>query len=103
MLSLSRLDRIYGRVDVTGTLADGSPATLTAVSVAMIPAHTRPTATTVWTAATLDGRTLSVLLAGPDADQTGALAVPGGDGELWVRVVDSPESQAIKVDRVIVT
>lgn len=103
MLTLSRVDRIYGRIDVTGTLADGSPATLSAVDVAIIPAHTRPTSTTVWTATALTGRTLSVLIVGPDADQTGALAVPGGDGELWLRVVDTPETQAVRVDRVIVT
>lgn len=103
MLSLSRVDRVYGRIDITGTLADGSPATLSAVDVAIIPAHTRPTSATTWTPVTLAGRIVSILIAGPDADPEDAFTVPGGDGELWVRVTDNPEAQAVKVDRVIVT
>lgn len=99
-ITLSAIDRVYGRIDVVATLADGSPTVLTGAEVAILPLRKGPTASTQWTAVTLAGRTATVLLAGPDADPTGALTIPRGDGELWIRVTDNPESQAVKVGRV---
>lgn len=102
-MELSRIDRLYASIDVTGTLADGSPATITGVDVALLAPRATPVAATVWTAATYADGTARVLLAGPDANPVGALAVPAGGGDLWIRVTDTPEVDATKVERVTVT
>lgn len=102
-ITLSRIDRVYGRIDVVGTLADGSPAILTGAQVAILPVRKSPNANTEWTDVVLTGRTATVLLAGPDADPDGALTIPNGDGELWIKVADNPESQAVKVGRIQVS
>lgn len=99
-LTLSRIDRIYRTYDVTATLAGGGPATLTGVDVAVLLPRTTPTASTTWTAATYAAGVATVLLAGPDADPTGALVIPAAGADLWIRVVDTPEVDAEYVERI---
>lgn len=99
---LSRIDRKYRDYTVTATLKNGSPATLTGVSVAILPSGTRPTGTTVWTAATYAAGVATVLFAGPDADPTGAITVPAGGGYVWIKVTDTPEVDAERIERAIV-
>lgn len=101
-MNLSRLDRIYGYVDVTATLADGAPATVAGVEGALLAPRATPKATTVWSAATYTDGTARFLLAGPDATPTDALPVPAAGADLWIRVVDNPEVQAVRVDRITV-
>lgn len=101
-LVLSRIDRLYREYDVTATLAGGGPATLTGVDVALLPPRTTPTGATTWTPATYASGVATVLLAGPDADTTGALVVPEGGADVWIRVVDTPEVDAEKVERISV-
>jgi hypothetical protein len=101
--TLSKIDRLYRKYDVTALDADGQPAALAAVSAALIPPRTTPTALTEWTTATFDGDTATVLLAGPDAsDNDGALIVPAAGADLWLRVADTPEIDAELVERISV-
>lgn len=101
-LTLSRIDRVYRDYDVTATEKDGTPAVLTGVTVALLAPRTTPTSATVWTSATYVSGTATVLLAGPDADPTGALVVPSGGADLWIRIADTPEIDAEKIERVSV-
>ena len=100
---LSRIDRIYRDYTVTATEKDGSPATLAGVSVALLPPRSTPTAATTWTAATYAAGIATVLLAGPDADPTSAVVVPSGGADLWIKVADSPEVDASRVERINVS
>lgn len=100
--TLSRIDRVYRDYDVTATLRTGGPATITGVTVALLTPRTTPTAATVWTTATYAAGVATVLLAGPDADPTGAVVVPSGGADLWIRVSDSPEIDAARVERISV-
>lgn len=101
-LTLSRIDRLYREFTVTATLANGNPATLTGVDVALLPVGSTPKAATVWTASTYAGGVATVLLAGPDASPTNAIVVPPEGGDVWIRVTDTPEVDAEKVERVSV-
>ena len=98
---LSRVDRIYREYGVTAKDAQGQPVEPSGVTVALLPPRTSPTAATTWATATFDGTTATVLLAGPDADPSGAVVVPG-DRDLWIRVADSPEVDAERVERITV-
>lgn len=101
-MQLARLDKKYAHIAVTATLADGAPAVPAAVEVALLAPYGRPTAATAWTGTTYTNGDAVVLLAGPDADPTGALVIPTDGADLWIRVTDSPEVVAVRVDRIIV-
>jgi len=101
-VEISRIDRQYVEFDTTATYGDGTPATLTGVDVALLPPRRTPAADTTWTAATYAAPTATVLVAGPDADGTGALVVPAGGADLWVRATDTPEVTATRVTRISV-
>lgn len=101
-LTLSRIDRLYRDYTVTATLRTGGAAVLTGVQVALLTPRAAPTAATVWTAATYAAGVATVLLAGPDADPTGAIPVPAGGADLWIRVTDTPEVDAQRVERITV-
>ena len=102
VFELTRLDRVYAEVDVSVTLPDGTTATPAFVDVAVLALRARPDATTTWTTGDYAAGTVTVLLAGPDADPTGALAVPSTGGDLWVRVTDVPEVQAVQAARITI-
>lgn len=102
-LALSRIDRLYRQYTVTATLAGGGAATLTGADVALLAPRTTPTSATVWVAASYATGVATVLLAGPDADPTGALVVPEGGADVWIRVTDTPEVDAEYVERISVT
>jgi hypothetical protein len=97
MATFSSIDRKYAHFPVTATLADGSAATISGVDVALLPYRTGPDASTTWTPAVYANGIATVLLAGPDADPTGALALPTGGASVWARVVDNPEVDAAMV------
>jgi hypothetical protein len=102
-VELNSIDRQYVDITVTATLRDGSPAVLNGVDMTLLPPNRRPTAATVWTPASYDGITATVLLAGPEADPVeGALVVPVGGADLWIRVTDTPEVDAAKIERVAI-
>lgn len=98
---LSRIDRRTRSYDLAAVLGRPVPAGVTGVAVALLAPRGAPSGSTVWTAAEYDDGMFAVLLAGPDADPTGALVVPA-DADLWMRVADAPEVDAERVERVTV-
>lgn len=102
-MELNRIDCQYVDITVTATLRDGDPATLTGVDVAVVPTRTTPTSSTPWVASTYSAGVATVLLAGPDADNNpAAISVPSSGADLWIRVVDTPEVDAARVDRITI-
>lgn len=103
-LTLSRIDRVERIYDLGTVLAGQSVevADIAGVEVALLTPRTSPDVNTVWTAVTFATPNATVLLAGPDADDTGAVVVPSGGADLWMRVGGAPEVQAVKVERVVV-
>lgn len=102
-MDLTRISRKYVHVTLDAKLANGTPATLAGVDIALLPVHEYPTSTTTWTpSAYADGQAV-VLLAGPDADPVGALVVPANGADLWARITDSPEVDAARIERIVVT
>jgi hypothetical protein len=103
-VNLSRIGVQYAEVTVTATGPDGTPTDLPGVDIALLPPHHKPTDVTTWNAADYTDGVARVLLAGPDTDPPeGAIAVPPGGADLWLRVVDVPEVQAVRADRILIT
>lgn len=104
MQRLPRVSAKFADITVVATKADGTPATIAGVAVAIVPPGSTPTATTVWVAANWVSPVAQVLLVGPLATPTSpppyALTVPAVGGDLWAQVVDNPESDAALVDHI---
>lgn len=96
-MDISPIDKVPASFPITGTDDQGNPATLTNVAVALLPYRTDPTAATVWTPATITNGRVSLVLAGPAADPSGAVAVPTGGGYLWAKDTESSTVQAVRV------
>lgn len=96
-MDLSLIDKVYATFPLVVKDASGNTVTPSAVAVAFLPFRTSPTTSTPWTAVTYASGSVTVLLAGPLADQSGAVAVPSGGGYLWARITDSPEVEAVRV------
>lgn len=103
VFEFTRISRKYLRIPVSAAAADGTVATLTGFDVALVPIGGRVDSSTVWTAATFAAGVGTILLAGPDADPTGALAIPAAGADLCVRVTDSPEVDVAAVCRLHVS
>lgn len=110
-MDLTRISRKWGKVTLTATDADGEPITLTGVTFAVLPYKATPSGSTAWVAANTFAAgepdqegvptwVADVLLAGPNASATGALVVPVGVSDLWARVVDTQEVEAVMVGRI---
>lgn len=90
--------------------AQGVAIVPTTVELAVLPFGTFPTSVTSWISVTYtayvrsdsNGNTgqVQVVLAGPQADSTGAIPIFSTRADLWVRVTDAPEVQAVKIDTV---
>jgi hypothetical protein len=104
MQTLPRVAAKFADITVTATLANGGAATVTGVSVAIVPPGAKPTASTVWVAARWVAPVAQVLLIGPLCTPTSppsySLTVPAIGGDLWARVVDNPEVDAALVDHI---
>lgn len=100
VFEFTRITKKYVRIPVTAVLATGAVATLAGLDVALLPTGSTVTGATTWTAATWASGVATVLLAGPDATATGALTVPAGGGDLYGRVTDSPEVDAVLLCRI---
>jgi hypothetical protein len=100
-VDLTRITRKYAHIDLTVTLANGTPAAVTGVDVAFLDPQAKPTGATEWTPAEPAGDGYRVLLAGPDADPAGAVVITDAVA-LWARVTDTPEVDVVKLDRITV-
>lgn len=92
---LTPIDRVYVHIPVTAALSDGSPVTLTTVDVALLPYRTVPSSSTPWTTLPVTNGEVVPLVAGSDADPTGAIVLPTGGGTAWIRETDNPEVKAV--------
>jgi hypothetical protein len=102
-MRISRLTRKEVDVLVSATLKAGGPATITGVDVALMEPKIVPNAGTVWLAADYESGVATVLLAGPDADDTNAIVVPEEGGDLWIRVAFGSEVEVARVERIVLT
>lgn len=96
-MELSLIDKVHATFPLTVKDSDGNAVTPSAVGVAFLPFRGSPDTVTAWIPATYAAGAVTVLLAGPLADPTGAVVVPPGGGQLWVRITDSPEVEAVRV------
>lgn len=96
----TRVTRKFVRIPVVATLATGGSATIAGVDIALLPQRSAPDESTQWTAAIYDSGVATVLIAGPDADPSGALVLPEGGADVWARITDVPEVDAANVGRI---
>jgi hypothetical protein len=101
-VEFTRITRKFIEVFVTATLPDGEVAPLAGVDVSLLTPHATPGDDTVWTPATYADGMARILVAGPEADPSGALPLATGGADLWIRVTDNPEIEAVKVERITV-
>lgn len=90
-MDLPRIGRKYGHVTVEATVAGGLDAVLSGIDVALLPPGEAPNATTQWTPTSYKDGVGTILLAGPEADPTGALPVSADLAHVFARVVDGAE------------
>lgn len=102
MPNLTVLSRKLVHWPLTATLPDGTAATIAGVDVAFLPPGARPGGSTAWTAGGWNGQQVTVLLAGPSADPTGATVLDVGAHVPWFRVTDAPEVDVASGERVTV-
>lgn len=99
-MNFSRIDRRPVTITITATNADTTAATIAAIQVALLPVDRKPTAATTWKAVEYAGGKAEVLLAGPDADPTGALVIPTSGARLWIKDPAVDATQAVPAGRV---
>jgi hypothetical protein len=97
-LELSRLDRVQ-RSYPLAPLFPSLAGPFTAASIALIPPRSTPNGATVWATTGVTGGAATPLLAGPDADSSGAVVVTGS-ADLWVKTTVGSETDAVKVERI---
>lgn len=101
MIKLTLISRKYVYFDLHAVRANGTAATLTGVKVALLTIGAKPTGATSWVPAELIEDEGRVLVAGAEADTyQGALVVPKPGADLWGRVDDTPEVDAVKIDQI---
>ena len=84
-MQLFRPERKDAWVDVDVKNPDGSDAQISAVDLCILPQGQTPTEDTDWTAGVYQNGGVPFILAGPDADPTGALWVQAIRSNLWVK------------------
>lgn len=110
--SMYRHEKLYRTYRATFTDKDGNVVTDVDLQAGILLPGSTPRGTTTWTDVTYTaypepdedgyhGET-TVLLAGPDADPTGAIALPARGGDFYLNVTDSPEIDAKRVERITV-
>lgn len=99
-MEITRITEKYVEITLTATLADGTPANSTNVSVALLSPRGHPTADTIWLAATVVNNVAKFMLCGFEAPQAGALVAPLGRSDLWARSTDAPEVELAFIEAV---
>lgn len=103
-MNMSPIDVVYVKIPVAAKLADGTAATVAGVDVAVVARRAGIDAATVWAASAYAGGVATVLVAGPATTATGgALPVPAGGADIYIRATDSPEVTAVKVGSISIS
>ena len=104
-MELTPLTRKIIHIDLKATLATGQAVTITTpAQVALVPHRADVKASTVWTnvenwdATALTG---TALLAGYEADASGAIVVPSAGADLYARIKDTPEDDPAFIERIV--
>jgi hypothetical protein len=104
MQRLPKVAAKYVNITATATLATGVPTTIAGVDVAVVPPGTTPTAVTAWVSSHWVAPVAQVLLIGPAAMVANppaySLHIPATGGDLWARVLDTPEVDAALIDHI---
>lgn len=101
MTTLTRVSNEAISFPLSATNPDGTPVTITGAKVALLPKRRGPNAATVWTTASFAAGTVSIRLAGPDADPTGATLVVGeAGGDLWALPLGITDYNPVRIERV---
>lgn len=113
--TISRIDRLPRTYDINARNADGTPATIEAISFALVPPRAGVSNETVWVAVpvvAVDPAPASpsdptheaeVVFDGPQVSPLGDLVVPIGGADLHQLAVDGDYRDAEFVERVTVT
>lgn len=102
-IAISPIDRVPGTITLDATNPDGSPATPQVVSVAALPFQQKPSAATVWTAASYNNGKVPVVLTGYAATaQPTDLVIPDPGGDVYAKDADSGYVQAVQVGSVYI-
>lgn len=101
--TISPVDRMFRTYVGAFTDENGDPATISSVDVVALPRRARLTAGLTWTTVALTGSRLRLLYAGPFADPAGAVAIPADGADVYARITDNPEVEAVKIDTVLVS
>lgn len=100
-LTLYPTDRIPRTYTLSPVDAAGQPTTVTSAQFVLMPIRQRPTAATTWTAATVAANKFTVDWAGASATSTvGAVVVPVGRWDLYVRGIDGTYDDVELVERI---
>lgn len=103
-MRLGPLEQKYVYVGLDAHLADGSPAVVESVEVAVLPLNSRTGPATAWRGVTVAEGQVRVLLAGSDADaDADALTASPPGVDLWVRIVDHPEVEVYRAAQIVVS
>jgi hypothetical protein len=99
-MNFTKLSRKYVRITLNGTNADGSPATISNAVVALTPQRDTINEATVWYSTTYSNGVATVLLVGSDADPTGGVVLSDLGNDLWIKIADGAEVDAVLVGRI---
>lgn len=102
-MEISPITRKFVYLPVSVTEQDGSSAAIFGVEVALLPYRVSPDETTVWQAVTYTDGVAKVLISGPVAGPADdALVVPVSGADLWARITDNPEIDAVRIENIAV-
>lgn len=111
--TMYRHEKLYRTYRATFKDRDGVVLTDVNLQAGVLAPRRTPSGTTTWVNVTYTaypdgpdedgyyGET-TVLLAAPDADPADAIVIPTGGGDFYFNVVDTPEIDAEKVERITV-
>lgn len=99
-MNFSPVSRKNVYLTLTARLASGQLTSIAGASVAVVPPREAPSSSTTWVDAVWNSPVARILVAGPQADPTGALVLPSGGGDLWVRITDATEVDAVFAVRI---
>jgi hypothetical protein len=102
-MNLTRISRKTVFLSYAATAPDGSTTDVDELDLSFLPPYTAPDGATQWHQVTGTNGQIPVLLAGPDADPAGAIAVPETGADAWMKAIEGTEVDATKIARITIT